>query len=108
MSGRPDDGSSLRRRPDQTGSAGQPFVFGGRWLLRVASVVPFVMIGAVAAARDAARAAERSGQAAVAAWAWHQAARLGDPRAGDPLAKLAQSVDCAFIRTAIEDAQAVK
>ena len=64
--------------------------------------------GAVAAARDAARAAERSGQAAVAAWAWHQAARLGDPRAADPLAKLAQSVDCAFIRTAIEDAQAVK
>jgi hypothetical protein len=50
VSGRPDDGSSLRRRPDQTGSAGQPFVFGGRWLLRVASVVPFVMIGAVAAA----------------------------------------------------------
>jgi len=64
--------------------------------------------GAVAAARDAARAAERSGQAAVAAWAWHQAARLGDLRAADPLAKLAQSVDCAFIRSAIEDAQAVK
>ncbi len=64
--------------------------------------------GAVAAARDAARAAERSGQSAVAVWAWHEAARLGDPRAADPLAKLAQSVDCAFIRTAIEDAQAVK
>ena len=64
--------------------------------------------GAVTAARDAARTAERSGQSAVAVWAWHQAARLGDPRAADPLAKLAQSVDCAFVRTAIEDAQAVK
>lgn len=61
---------------------------------------------AIAAARDAARAAERTGQFGVAVWAWHQAARLGDPRAAETLSKLAQSVDCAFTRAAIEEARA--
>ena len=61
---------------------------------------------AIVAARDAARAAERTGQFGVAVWAWHQAARLGDPRAAETLSKLAQSVDCAFTRAAIEEARA--
>ncbi len=61
---------------------------------------------AIAAARDAARAAERTGQFGVAVWAWHQAARLGDPRAAETLSKLAESVDCAFTRAAIEEARA--
>lgn len=60
---------------------------------------------AVAAARDAARTAERTGQDAVAVWAWHQAALLGDTRAADGLAKLAKTVDCAFTRAAVEQAQ---
>lgn len=62
--------------------------------------------GAIAAARDAARAAERTGQFGVAVWAWHQAARLGDPRAADTLSKLAETVDCVFTRAAIEEARA--
>ncbi len=62
--------------------------------------------GAIAAARDAARAAERTGQLGVAVWAWHQAARLGDPRAAETLSKLAETVDCVFTRTAIEEARA--
>ncbi len=41
--------------------------------------------GAVAAARDAARMAERGGQPAAALRAWHEAVRLGDIRAVDPL-----------------------
>ena len=63
---------------------------------------------AVAAARDAARAAERTGQNAVAVWAWHHAARLGDTRAADGLANLAETVDCEFTRTAIAQAQLVR
>lgn len=61
---------------------------------------------AIAAARDAARAAERTGQFGVAVWAWHQAARLGDSRAAETLSRLAESVDCAFTRAAIEEARA--
>lgn len=50
--------------------------------------------GAVAAARDAARAAERAGQSAVALLAWHDAVRLGDRRAADPIARLVSQLDC--------------
>ena len=39
--------------------------------------------GAVTAAREAARMAERAGQSAVALLAWHDAVRLGDLRAVD-------------------------
>ena len=49
---------------------------------------------AITAARDAARTAKRSGQLAVAVRAWHEAARLGDRRAGDALAPLVESVPC--------------
>lgn len=49
MSGRPDDGSSLRRRQDLSQSQDSDLPVTGAWLLRVLSVVPFVMVGALAA-----------------------------------------------------------
>jgi energy-coupling factor transporter ATP-binding protein EcfA2 len=63
--------------------------------------------GAVAAARDAARMAERGGQSAVALRAWHEAVRLGDTRAVDPLARLCGEVDCAVGRIALAHARAL-
>jgi hypothetical protein len=63
--------------------------------------------GAITAARDAARMAERTGQYAIAVRAWHEAARLGDARAADALAKIAASADCEFTRMALEHARAV-
>ncbi|OBJ44360.1 hypothetical protein A5630_16775 [Mycolicibacterium mucogenicum] len=50
--------------------------------------------GAIAAARDAFRAAERGGQSAVALRALHDAALLGDVRAADCFGRV--GVDCAF------------
>lgn len=61
--------------------------------------------GAIAAARDAARGAQRSGQLGVAVWAWNEAAALGDPHAGGALEKLAETVDCAFTQAALERAR---
>ena len=63
--------------------------------------------GAVAAAREAARAAERGGQSAVALRALHDAALLGDIRAADGIARLAADVDCAFAQQALQHARAV-
>ena len=63
--------------------------------------------GAVAAARDAARMAERGGQSAVALRAWHEAVRLGDTRAADPLARLCGEVDCAVGGLALAHARAL-
>jgi len=63
--------------------------------------------GAVAAARDAARMAERGGQSAVALRAWHDAVRLGDTRAVDPLARLCDEADCAVGRIAVAHARAL-
>ena len=63
--------------------------------------------GAVAAARDAARMAERGGQSAVALRVWHEAVRLGDTRAADPLARLCDGVDCAAGRLALAHARAL-
>ncbi|MGX9670948.1 AAA family ATPase [Mycobacterium sp. HM-7] len=54
--------------------------------------------GAVAAAREAYRAAERGGQSAVALRALHDAALLGDVRAADCFDRV--RVDCAFGRQA--------
>lgn len=50
--------------------------------------------GALNAAREAARTAERSGQFAVALWVWHDAVRLGDARTADPASRLAARIDC--------------
>lgn len=63
--------------------------------------------GAVAAAREAARMAERGGQSAVALRAWHEAVRLGDTRAVDPLARLCGEVDCAAGGLALAHARAL-
>jgi hypothetical protein len=61
--------------------------------------------GAVAAARDAARMAERRGQSAVALRVWHEAVRLGDIRAVDPLARLCGEVDCTLGQLALAHAK---
>jgi hypothetical protein len=63
--------------------------------------------GAVAAARDAARTAERGGQRAVAVRVWHEAVRLGDSRAADPLARLCGEIDCVVGRIALAHARAL-
>lgn len=63
--------------------------------------------GAVAAAREAARAAERGGQRAVAVRVRHEAVRLGDSRAGDPLARLCDEIDCVVGRIALAHARAL-
>lgn len=63
--------------------------------------------GAVAAAREAARMAERGGQSAVALRAWHEAVRLGDTRAVDPLARLCGEIDCAVGAIALAHARAL-
>ncbi len=63
--------------------------------------------GAVAAARDAARMAERGGQSAVALRAWHEAVCLGDIRAADSLARLCAEIDCTAGRLALAHAQAL-
>jgi energy-coupling factor transporter ATP-binding protein EcfA2 len=63
--------------------------------------------GAVAAARDAARMAERGGQSAVALRAWYEAVRLGDIRAADPLARLAGEIDCVVGEIALAHARAL-
>lgn len=63
--------------------------------------------GAVAAARDAARTAERGGQRAVAMRVWHEAVRLGDSRAADPLDRICDEIDCVVGRIALAHARAL-
>jgi tetratricopeptide (TPR) repeat protein len=63
--------------------------------------------GAVAAAREAARSAERGGQSAVALRALHDAARLGDIRAADGIARVGTEIDCAFGQLALQHARAL-
>jgi tetratricopeptide (TPR) repeat protein len=61
--------------------------------------------GAINAARESARAAERGGQSAVALRALIDAVRLGDMRAGDAIARL--DVDCAVGPLALSYARAL-
>jgi hypothetical protein len=61
--------------------------------------------GAVNAAREAARAAERGGQSAVALRALLDAVRLGDTRAADAIARL--ELDCVVGRLAHAYARAL-
>jgi hypothetical protein len=61
--------------------------------------------GAINAARDAARAAERGGQLAVALRALHDAVRLGDVRAADGIARL--GLDCVVGRLALDHGRAL-
>ena len=63
--------------------------------------------GAITAAREAARTAERGGQSAVALRAWHDAVRLGDIRAVDPTTRLAAEIDCAVGNIVVNHARAL-
>jgi hypothetical protein len=63
--------------------------------------------GAIAAAREAAKAAERGGQTAVALRALLDAARLGDIRAADNIARLTGEIDCVVGGLALDYARAV-
>jgi DNA-binding NarL/FixJ family response regulator/GTPase SAR1 family protein len=65
------------------------------------------MEGALAAARDAADIAERSGQLAVALHALHQAVRLGDAHAADAIARVSNTVDCVAGRLALAHGRAL-
>lgn len=61
--------------------------------------------GAVAAARDAVKAAERGSQHAIALRAAADAVALGDPRGADTLARLCRAVDCTFGQAALAAAR---
>ena len=63
--------------------------------------------GAVTAARDAARSAERGGQSAVALRALLDAVRLGDIRAIDGITRVGQDVDCVVGQVAQAHARAL-
>jgi hypothetical protein len=63
--------------------------------------------GAISAAREAARMAERAGQSAVALHAYHDAVRLGDVRAVDPVTRLAAEIDCAVGNIVVKHARAL-
>jgi DNA-binding CsgD family transcriptional regulator len=65
------------------------------------------MAGAISAARDAARIAERSGQLAVALQALHDAVRLGDTTAADAIGRVAGSLDCVAGRAALAHGRAL-
>jgi ATP/maltotriose-dependent transcriptional regulator MalT len=65
------------------------------------------MTGAISAARDAARIAERSGQLAVALQALHEAVRLGDTTAADAIARVAAGLDCVAGRAALAHGRAL-
>lgn len=64
-------------------------------------------MGATSAARDAARMAERAGQSAVALLAWHDAVRLGDVRAVEPVTRLAAEIDCKVGEIVVRHARAL-
>ena len=63
--------------------------------------------GAVAAAREAVRSAERGGQTAVALRALVDAARLGDMRAVDAIGRISAECDCATGRLALAHGRAL-
>jgi len=65
------------------------------------------MDGALTAARDAARIAERSGQLAVALHALHEAVRLGDAHAADAIARMTDTIDCVAGRVALAHGRAL-
>ena len=64
-------------------------------------------MGAITAARDAARMAERAGQSAVALLAYHDAVRLGDLRATDAVTRLAHEIDCTVGNLIVRHARAI-
>jgi DNA-binding CsgD family transcriptional regulator len=76
---------------------------GRAWSLAAARNVT----GAIGAARDAARIAERSGQLAIALQALHEAVRLGDTTAADPIARVGDGLDCVGGSAALAHARAL-
>jgi DNA-binding CsgD family transcriptional regulator len=65
------------------------------------------MTGAISAARDAARIAERSGQLAIALQALHDAVRLGDATAADAIGRVTAGLDCVAGRAALTHGRAL-
>lgn len=63
--------------------------------------------GAVSAAREAVRSAERGGQSAIAIRALLDTVRLGDMRAIDGIARVGRQIDCELGRAAASHAQAL-
>ncbi len=63
--------------------------------------------GAITAAREAARMAERAGQSAVALRVYHDSVRLGDVRAVDAVTRLAAEIDCAVGHLVVKHARAL-
>lgn len=63
--------------------------------------------GAVNAARDAAKSAERGGQTAIALRAQFDAVRLGDLRAADSISRASTECDCALGQLALDYARAL-
>ncbi|CAM3403380.1 ATP-binding protein [Mycobacterium intermedium] len=63
--------------------------------------------GALTAVREAARTAERAGQSAVALLVWHDAIRLGDIRALEPVTRLVGEIDCAIGQIIVRHARAL-
>ena len=98
---------ALRRAQDRHGTKSALFApelgIARAWRLVTIGDQP----GAVTAARDAARMAQRAGQSAVAVRAWHEAVRLGDRRAAAGLAPIADAVDCAYTRMVAAHARAL-
>jgi DNA-binding NarL/FixJ family response regulator len=76
---------------------------GRAWTLAAARNVT----GAISAARDAARIAERSGQLAIALQALQEAVRLGDVTAADAIARVAGRVECVAGRAALAHGRAL-
>jgi DNA-binding NarL/FixJ family response regulator len=79
------------------------FALARAWTLAAARDVR----GAVSAARDAARVAERAGQLAVALRALHEAVRLGDTHAVDSIARISAEIDCVIGRLALAHGRAL-
>jgi tetratricopeptide (TPR) repeat protein len=63
--------------------------------------------GAITAAREAARMAERAGQSTVALLAYHDAVRLGDLRTMDAVTRLAHEIDCRVGDLIVRHARAI-
>jgi len=76
---------------------------GRAWTLAAARNLP----GAISAARDAARIAERSGQLAIALQALHDAVRLGDATAADAVGRVTGALDCVAGRAALAHGRAL-
>jgi DNA-binding CsgD family transcriptional regulator len=76
---------------------------GRAWTFAAARNMP----GAIAAAREAARIAERSGQLAIAVHALHESVRLGDATAADAIARVGGGLDCVAARVALTHGRAL-